>query len=341
MKKHTTPLLCGLAVLGACGASDPSPQARALDDVKALIARNLDDLVSASSELQAAAPPPDDDGWNAQTDAGPVADMKTAWKKARTAYEHVEGAIAILFPELDVSTDQRYDGFLSSDGPDSNLFDGQGVTGVHAIERILWSDSIDPVVLAFESALPGYLPARFPGTRQEADDFKSGLCARLLADVRAMRDDFRPLALDPAAAFRGVVGSMQEQLEKTEKAATGEEESRYAHYTLADMRANVEGGRGTFAAFRPWLGSVDASDRATDVDAAFARIDAAYAGLSGDALPPVPATWSSLAPSDQDLSTPFGQLWTALRSEADPAVPDSLVAELSSAAATMGIPELP
>ena len=344
MRRHIPVLISAMSALmvAGCGSSDPAPRDRALGDVKAFITHNLDDLVGASSELQSAAPAADDDGWSSRSDASALANMKAAWKKARTAYEHIEGAIAVLFPELDISTDERYDGFLSTYGPDANLFDGQGVTGVHAIERILWSDSIDAVVLAFESALPGYVAARFPGNRQEADDFKSGLCQRLVTDVRAMRDDFRPLALDPAAAFRGVVGSMHEQLEKAEKAATGEEESRYARYTLADMRANVDAGRSTFAAFRPWLLSTNGgSDRATDIDTAFGRIDTAYAGLPGDALPAVPTTWSSLAPSAQDLATDFGRLWTVLRHEGDPEAPDSLVAELSSAAAAIGIPELP
>jgi iron uptake system component EfeO len=341
MKLVTTLHLWPLIALAGCDAAAPTAQDQALRSVKALISRNLDDLLTASHDLQSAAPMPDDDGWNAQGDASAVATMKAAWKRARTAYEHVEGAIAVLFPELDVSTDERYDGFLAIHGPDDNLFDGQLVTGVHAIERILWSDSIDAPVLAFESGLLGYRPARFPETRQQADDFKASLCGRLQADVRSMRDDFKPLALDPSAAFRGIVGSMQEQIEKVEKAATGEEESRYARYTLADMRANVEAGQSTFQAFSPWLIASHGAEQASGIEAAFARIEAAYARLPGDALPAVPASWSSLAPTDQDLATEFGQLWSALRREDDPEVPDSLVAEMSTAAALMGIPELP
>jgi iron uptake system component EfeO len=328
-------------LLAACQSSEPSPEDRALADVKTLIARNLDDLVTASEGMQTAAPAADDDGWNAQTDADAISAMKAQWKKARVAYEHVEGAIAVLFPELDVSTDQRYDGFLAMFGSDPNPFDGQLVTGVHGIERILWSDSIDPAVLAFEKGLSGYAVARFPANRQEAGDFKAGLCGRLVEDIRSMRDDFRPLALDPAAAFRGIVGSMEEQLEKAQKAATGEEESRYARFTLSDMRANVEAGRDTFAAFKPWLVARDGAALATEIDAAFARIDAAYARLPGDALPTVPATWSSLAPSAQDLATEFGQLWSVLSHEADADAAGSLVADLSAAATVLGIPELP
>lgn len=340
MNKQLLPILLLSAPIAACSASDPTPQARALADVKRLIGHNLDDLVTASIALQGSTPTPDEDGWNAETDTSALDDMKAAWKRARAAYEHVEGAIAVLFPELDVATDERYDGFLSTHGPDGNLFDSDGVTGVHAIERILWSPDIAPTVVVFESSLPGYQPARFPANRQEADDFRFGLCGRLVTDVRTMRDDFRPLALDPAAAFRGIVGSMEEQLEKADKAATGEEESRYARHTLADMRANVEGGRATFAAFRAWIEASDATDLALGIDAAFARLDAAYASLPGDELPAVPATWSSLAPSDTDRATDFGRLWTVLRQEADAGAPGSLVAQLSAAAAAMGIPEL-
>ncbi len=126
---------------------------------------------------------------SAATDAPAILELKTSWKRARIAYEHIEGAIAVLFPELDVSTDERYDGFVA-EAVDEDLFDDQGVTGIHAIERILWSDAIPGPGLQFEQALPGnaYRAARFPGSRAEAQAFKDKLCGRLLADVTTMRD---------------------------------------------------------------------------------------------------------------------------------------------------------
>src|SRR4051812_4435484 len=151
--------------------------------------------------------------------------MRNAWRHSRAAYEHIEGAIAVLFPEIDVSLDARYDAFIAV-APDDNLFDAQGVTGVHAIERILWSDQIPARVLAFESALPGYRAAAFPATAAEATAFRDQLVARMLTDAMTMETQFAPLALDQAAAFRGVIGSLREQVEKAEFAATGEEESR-------------------------------------------------------------------------------------------------------------------
>ena len=55
--------------------------------------------------------------------------MRSEWKKARLACERVEGSIAVLFPEFDESTDQRYDGLLEN-ATDTNLFDDEVVTGV-------------------------------------------------------------------------------------------------------------------------------------------------------------------------------------------------------------------
>jgi iron uptake system component EfeO len=335
----TLALVTTAITLSACGSSTADPQQQALATVKAYLESNLADLVDAAQKLQAAAPAPDDDGWNATTDAAALDAMRTQWKRART-YEHVEGAIAVLFPELDVSTDQRYDGFLVDNGPDTNLFDDQNVTGVHAIERILWSNQIPDRVVTFEQTLTGYAPAAFPATRAQADDFKNKLCARFATEVASMRSQFAAVMLDPVAAFRGVIGSMGEQIEKAERAGDGEEESRYAQYTLADMRINVAAGVATFAAFAPWLMSKQGDAEIQSVTAAFARVQAAYGALPGDALPPVPATWDPAQPSTADLQTPYGMLWNVLHTEADAAAGGSLVADMNQAALTLGIPEL-
>lgn len=47
-------------------------------------------------------------------DAAAIDGMKESWAKARTAYEHIEGAIAPLFPDIDAAIDERYDGFLET-----------------------------------------------------------------------------------------------------------------------------------------------------------------------------------------------------------------------------------
>jgi iron uptake system component EfeO len=311
----------------------------ALTQVKDFITQNLESLLQAAKDLRVAAPAPDDDGWNATADAAAVTSMKAAWRKARQAYEHVEGAIAVLFPELDVATDERYDGFLE-DAADDNLFDDQGVTGIHAIERILWAGEPRAEVVAFERALRGYKAAEVPRTRTAADDFKNKLCKRLVDDVTMMRDTFKPLALDSAAAYRGVIGSLEEQIEKISKAETGEEESRYANETLADMRFNIEGGVATHQAFKPWLlGSKDGAALDARIQAGFKRISDAYGAEAK--LPPVPATWNAATPSAADLATPFGKLYQLLKAESDGEAPGSLVTAMNQAAMAMGIKALP
>jgi iron uptake system component EfeO len=334
-------MFAAAASLAACSSAPPKQQA--LDGTKSFITKNLDALVKATNALQASAPAGGTNGWDAAgADAAAITEMKTHWKEARTAYESIEGAIAVLFPDLDVSTDERYDAFLSDFGPDGDLFDDQGVTGIHAIERILWSDSIPANVVSFESALAGYEAARFPQTAAEAQEFKTKLCARLVTDVGTMRSQFEPLALDPAAAYRGIIGSMSEQVEKANKAATGEEESRYAQYTLADMRVNVAAGVATYDSFEAWLKSTSGGAAADSaIRDGFARVDAAYAAIQGDALPPVPNDWSSVNPSTADQATPFGMLYMLLLKEADPDQPDSLVSAMNQSADLLGIPQLP
>ena len=337
-----------MLAMAACGSEDtpaPAPggggalESQALAQVKTYISDNLQALAQAALDLKNAAPTPDDDGWSLASDRPAVDSMKTAWRKARQAYEHIEGAIAVLFPELDVSTDERYDGFVEAQA-DDDLFDGEGVTGIHAIERILWSGETRPEVVAFEMGLENYRVAAFPRTRAEADDFKNGLCERLVSDLAMMRDMFAGLSLDAPTAYRGVIGSVAEQIEKISRAETGEEESRYANETLADMRYNVEGGQATHHAFAGWLRSVSGGPALDEqITAGFGRLTDALG--TGTQLPPVPATWMAAGPSTTDLATPFGRLYALLKGEADDRNPQSLVSAMSRAADAMGIRTLP
>lgn len=338
MYRRILPLF--LLATASCGGPKTPPQDQALLDVKSYIQTNLDTLHAAVVDLQNDAPAPDADGWNASSDPAAVEKMRADWRRARLAYEHIEGAIAILFPELDLSTDDRYDGFIAT-GPDDDLFDDEGVTGIHAAERILWADSTPQRVVEFEKGLPYYQPAAFPANENQAREFKEKLLVRLVADVKTMKTQFGPLALDTASAFRGVIGSMKEQVEKANRAASNEEESRYAQYTLTDMRANVEAGAAIYASFKPWLlEQKGGKDLDMKIAAGFKRIQDHYAALPGDALPEVPSTWSSAHPSEQDLATPFGQLYQTLTAESDPNTAGSLVNAMNSAADALGIPLL-
>lgn len=314
--------------------TDLESQAQA--DVKAYVAEELAGVADAAVALQSAAPTPDADGWG----AGETAGMESAWLDVRDGYERVEGAIAVLFPDLDVSTDQRYDYFIAT-GPDDDLFDGEGVTGDHAIERIAWADRAPESVVTFESGLPFYSPAAFPADEEQAAAFRDALCQRFVDDTAAMDEQFAPLTLDSAAAFRGVIASMAEQYEKVNLAATGEDESRYAQRTLGDMRANLEGGEAIFEAFRPWLLEVEGGDALdADIAAGFDRVGAGYDSIAGDAIPAVPEGWNPDDPSEADLATEYGQLWSLLSTEADPSLTGSLVGGMTQAADTLGIPQI-
>jgi iron uptake system component EfeO len=257
-RRHIAAGMALAALLASCGDPAPvDPRSAALAAVKSALTADLAALVTAARAVQAAAPAPDADGWDAARDPAAVAAQRARWREARAAYERIEGALAVLFPSLDYSTDERYDGQLVEivARRDDDLFDGEGVTGMHAIERILWADAHPPRVVAFERALPGYVPAAFPATAAQAAAYRDGLCARLVRDVEQMQREFAPLALDSAAAFRGVIGSMQEQAEKVESAASAEEESRYAQATLFDLRNNLAGAQAAWGAFRPWVRS--------------------------------------------------------------------------------------
>lgn len=337
----TAPWMLGIAAsaLLACKNDNDADdfEADAILAVKDIVATDIGNFHSAAQGIHDGAPSPDADGWNATDDGAAVTAMKDQWYAARIAYERVEGAIAVLFPDLDASTDERYDGFIA-DAPDDNLFDGQGVTGVHAIERILWADAHTDAVITFESGLSGYTPAAFPADDAQAMDFRDGLAQRLVDDVAEMDSSFEPLALDAAAAYGGVVGSMAEQVEKITLAQTGEEESRYARHTLQDMRANLDGGLEIYGAFSPWIVAQDGGQELDDqVRAGFQRVQDAYDAIPGTSLPEVPATWSSSNPSAEDLATEYGQLWSLLQEESDPEVEGSLVSTMLAAAELIGI----
>ena len=260
--------------------------------------------------------------------------MRTAWHDARDAYERIEGAVGMLFPHLDVAIDERYEHFVAL-RPDRDPFDADGITGMHGVERILWADAITPEVETFERTLQHFDPARTPGDAAEATRFREEVLRTLEEDCARLEREFRPLALDPAAAFRGLLGSIEEQQEKVALAGTGQGESRYARRTLADMRRNLEGGEAVFAAVAPWL--LDAGGRAEDlrIRAGFERLRALYASVEGDELPAVPAGW----PEDGAQSE-YARFADAIERESDPEG-EGLMADLLAAAARMDVAVLP
>ncbi|MEM9069529.1 MAG: EfeM/EfeO family lipoprotein [Myxococcota bacterium] len=332
-----------LLVALACGenASAPSslsPSEQATRDVKTYVDENLTELVRAVRTLCDAAPAPDEDGWSMDADADAVTGMRDAWRDARAAYERIEGAIAILFPGLDRTLDGRYEHHIALRG-DPDLFDDQGFTGMHAVERILWSNEITPEVARFEEALSGYVEARTPATAAEATSFREGLCGRLVRDAETMQRQFGPLALDPQTAWRGIQGSLEEQAEKVALAATGQDESRYAQQTLADMRANLVGGRAVLNAYAPVLAAhPEAQALRPQIDEGFESLGSAYG--EGVAIPGVPEGFDPDEPSEAHIATPYGSLFRRVAGAVDPRADGSLAYHVRRAGDAMGIPPL-
>jgi iron uptake system component EfeO len=309
---------------------------------------DLTQLIKAAKALQADAPTPSGRGWDPELDAEAIAAMKKDWRDCRIAYEHIEGALAPIFPDLDASLDARYDDFLAqlAGEGDPNPFDDEGGTGMHWVERILYSDQVRSSVVAFEETLPGYASAAFPATEDEATDFKTKLLQKLIDDATEMKDQWKPAAIDAGVAFQGLISLMNEQKEKVNKAATGEEESRYADMTPFDLRNNLEGTSKIYELFRPWILSKKSGDEdrnAPASDAAIRRgfdeLSALYDSDPGDAIPEPPASWSSDEPSAADLKTPFGKLWSSVHAAVDPTDESSVVSEMNDVATILGFPQ--
>lgn len=328
--------------LMACGPSREEQRKQLAQSMHDSLQSDLSTLISEATALRDAAPTPAGRGWDKTQDAAALDAMKTHWKAARTAYEHIEGALAPIFPDIDASLDARYDDFLASLGAngDADLFDGHGVTGMHALERILFSDQITQKVIDFESTLPGYKAAAFPATEAEAAELKSGLAQKLIDDATNLRSQWQPAAIDVGVAFQGLVALMNEQREKVNKAATGEEESRYAQITLFDLRNNLAGTKTVYGLFQKDLKATQNGPAIdTQIEAGFTSLSALYDSDSGDALPPTPASWSSDMPSQADLMTPFGKLWSSVHAAVDPNTSSSVVSQMNLAAGALGFPE--
>ena len=133
---------------------------------------------------------------------------------------------------------------------------------------------------------------------------------------------------------------MNEQKEKVNLAATGEEESRYAQTTLFDLRNNLDGTTKIYDFFQPWIDSKEAGPTAdTMIQSGFTDLTTLYAADPGDALPAVPDDWSSDMPTQADLATPFGTLWESVHEAVDPTTDGSVVFEMNQVAVMLGFPQ--
>jgi iron uptake system component EfeO len=327
-----------LASLAACtDKSDADFRADVSVAAHTSIIEDLEGLAQAARRLQRVSPTR---AWEPFKDRDTIREMQEAWKNARIAWEHVEGAIAPMFPGYNASMDSRYEDFLP--GPDStgdrNLFDGTGVVGMHAIERILFAGDIRPEIVRFEKDLTGYMPAAYPTNDGEAIAFKTQLVQRLIDDTNGVITELQETRVELATAYGGLVSLMAEQREKLKAATQNEEESRYANITLFDLRNNLDGTKKVYVLFRDWI---LAKSAATSDRRILDRLDTlmeAYYTTNSDSLPEIPQGWSSDDPTPDSLNTPFGALWMEIHRAVDPATDGSVVFEMNRIARVLGFP---
>jgi iron uptake system component EfeO len=305
----------------ACGESDAEYSNNVASQMHDALTVDIHQLVVSAETLQSAAPLTQGRGWDAQTDFVAIAQMKNEWLRARAAYEHVEGAVAPLFSDLDVALDSRYEEMLA--GGDAYAFDDHGVVGLDAVERIVWSDATPRATITYERTLPGYARAVFPSTEQEAADFKNVLCAKLVADAKALEAGWTARTIDVPTAYGGLISLMLEQEDEITNGEIGAEESRYSQSTLNDLRANVEGVEALYGIFRPWIASKDGGqDADAKIEAGFVALDTLYAGIDGDALP---ATATSA----------YTSLLGTVTANVDPSVDGSITSEMTRVGALL------
>ena len=330
------------AVDSSAPVDDKALETKAVQDMHDILLADVNTLNTAAIAMQNTAPTPSGRGWDPTLDAAAIASMKATWLQARTAYEHIEGALAPLFPDVDYAIDARYDDFLADlagKGGDSYLFDDQGVTGMHAVERILFIDNVPQRTIDFEKTLAGYTPQAQPATEQEALDFKNKLLAKLVSDSKIFVDQWTTGTIRAQIAYAGFTSLVHEQKEKVQKASTGEEESRYSNRTMGDIRDNLEGTKRVYSAFRPWISAkAGSADVEAKIAIGLASLDTAYGKVTGDAIPTPPSTWMAENPSPADLATPFGQLYTSVLDQSDATKPDSVATQLNLAGTLLGFP---
>jgi iron uptake system component EfeO len=342
---HSALVACAAlaGVAGCIDKTDADFRAEVAASMHTAMTQNLADMVQAARELQAAAPTR---GWNVVTDAPAINKMRDAWRRVRVAWEQVEGAVAPMFDDQNVTMDSRYEAFLLARGShgDPYLFDANGVIGMHAIERILFAPVTRSEVVAFETGLPGYKQAAYPATDNEAIAFKTQLVQRLIDDASLIASSWKPEDVNIAAAYQGMVDLMDEQQEKVMLAASGAEESRYSNITLVDLRNNLAGTQQAYDLFREWIHSKSAASSDQQIQDQFSSLKNVYALTPGESLPAVPPGWD---PSNPTPDSDFGKLWQQVHNSVDPESRGSVVfemkriAELLGFTATAGVPGPP
>lgn len=331
----------------ACGSTDDSPTGPsdeeyeteiradlrhgASEDIQ-LLAQSVDDLCLQAPKLDWNPSVP---GWDVTKHATAIDGMKVSWKWARSGYQQSKAPLSHQFPDTVARLDARYEDH--SEQVSHDAFTGYAWSGLHAIERILWAGEIPTQVIEFESTLPGYVPASWPVTGQDAAQFERTLCVDLADDLAHLKGHWAVVTLQVDAVFLALASSMSEPRQELLKSVSGADASRYSQRTLADLRDALAGVRKTYEPYRKYLRSKSGGAKVdTKILAGLDALGSAYAEVPGDTFPGAPTTWSSENPSADDLATPFGKLYQAVDRATDPDDTKSLVYQLNLAKDLLG-----
>jgi iron uptake system component EfeO len=361
LRSFTVPAAVLVCLVSGCSNDDALVLQDAADDAAAaaatrqILVKCANGLHTAAVALQDAAPSGKTAGWSAATDPGAVAAMRAAWRQARSAgaWGGCQAAAQVYAASLATSLDSRYETALAT-AADPYLFDGKGFVGMHAIERILWADSIPASATAFEVTLPNYTQAAFPLQASEAQDFKNQLCGQLVSDAASFQKAVEALTIDAPAGYTAGIDLVKLQFIKLEEAALGKDESRYANFTLDDMRANMATAGAVQQAFDGWLATkkggapTDAgagiltpsgAQVVTAIDAGFGQIQQAYQSDpgAGAGLPPVPPGWIATDITPGLIGAPFSEIFLTVSAAVDDTTSSSLVSSMNQAVTLLGI----
>ncbi len=324
-------LVAALAL--GCGGEDP-PAPSVADGLKATIGTMLRRFSESLVTLRARAPRGRE--WQPSgADADAVKAMRAAWLDAHAAFVGLAGPVGELFPEQIPGLDRRWDVQLTDLGvdPDFMPFDERGVTGLHAIERILWSDQISSAVSSYEMTRLGYRTPRFPGTAEEADAFVASLAGAVAQVGLEVNQQFSRLTPDAALGAAGISRLLANSFLKVDLGyVAGSEDSRYSGTTMLDLRSELAAARAIWNVLRDGLSRRGAaSEKLGGVDAGLARWTALLDEVKSKDFPVAPNLWDPGTPSPEHALTPYGMLFVGLRRELNKARPDSLVSALREA----------
>jgi iron uptake system component EfeO len=318
---------------GCSSSSETVPPGEVSRAQKEYLSGRFDTWLGAAQAIAKAAPA--GRGWDAGMDSDALSIMRAQWRRAHEAYQAIQVSVATVFPDLNRDMDQSYEDQLGQLGltGDPEPFDDKGVIGMHAIERVLYADVVPEAATARENIILGYAAPAFPMSEQDAADFRDKLVGKLTADITTMRARLGPLDLDVGFAAKSAMDLLQAEISKLFWASgRGNEESRYSHSTLADVRADHAGCRALYLILQPRLASLPGGSAVDkDVVQGLARVTTVLATVPGDAIPPATESWKPDMTAPEDLMTAFGKLYAALSQETSAKRPGSLAAALTRA----------